>query len=125
MAHYRRYDDAPRRHNRDWPDQVNDAARSWFNGNGSAHWGPRERGGYWRHYEHYVGRGPTNHHDVAERISDVRDVTKPLRVTRGGNGHYWAADSLRASGAGITSSQQVSEASGKGTPSKSTSGTSA
>jgi hypothetical protein len=63
--------------------------------------------------------------DVAERVGGVKDVTNQLRVTRDGNGHNWAADSLRASGTGTTSSQQVTEASGKGTPSKSTSGTSA
>ena len=63
--------------------------------------------------------------DVAERISGVRDVTNQLRVTRDGNGHNWTSDSSRASGPGTTSSQPVSEASGKGTPSKSTSGTSA
>jgi hypothetical protein len=63
--------------------------------------------------------------DVAERISGVRDVTNQLRVTRDGNGHNWAADSFRDSGTGTTSSPQVTEASGKGTPSKSTSGTSA
>jgi hypothetical protein len=63
--------------------------------------------------------------DVAERISGVRDVTNQLRVTRNGTGHDWAADSSRAAGPGITSSQPVSEASGKGTPSKTTSGTSA
>jgi hypothetical protein len=141
-------------------------------------WGPRERGGYWRHYEsarpHFVGRGPKGYQrsddrikeeicdcmtedamldaseievdvrqgevtlggsvtsreqkrraeDVAERISGVRDVTNQLRVTREGIGHNWAADS-RAAGPGITSAQPVSEAAGKGTPSKSTSGTSA
>lgn len=43
--------------------------------------------------------------DVAERVSGVRDVTNQLRVT--------------------ASSQPVTEASGKGTPSKSTSGTTA
>jgi len=63
--------------------------------------------------------------DVAERISGVRNVTNQLRMTRIGYGHYWAPDSSRASGPGITSSQHVIEASGKGTPSKSTSGTSA
>ena len=63
--------------------------------------------------------------DVAERISGVRDVTNQLRMTRIGYGHYWAPDSSRASGPGTTSSQHVIEASGKGTPSKSTSGTSA
>jgi osmotically-inducible protein OsmY len=63
--------------------------------------------------------------DVAERISGVRDVTNQLRVTRDLNGHDWTADSSRGSGPGITSSQPVTEASGKGTPSKSTSGTSA
>jgi hypothetical protein len=63
--------------------------------------------------------------DVAERISGVRDVTNQLRVTRDGNGHNWAADSSRAAGPGYTSPQPVSEASGKGTPSKSTSGTTA
>ena len=51
--------------------------------------------------------------DVAERISGVRDVTNQLRVTRNGNGHDWAADSSRASGPGITSSQPVNEASGR------------
>jgi osmotically-inducible protein OsmY len=63
--------------------------------------------------------------DVAENISGVRDVTNYLRVTRNGTGHDWAADSSRAAGPGNTSSQPVSEASGKGTPSKTTSGTSA
>lgn len=63
--------------------------------------------------------------DVAERISGVRDVTNQLRVTREANGHNWASDSSRASGPGTTSSQPVNEASGKGTPSKTTSGTSA
>ena len=58
--------------------------------------------------------------DVAERISGVRDVTNQLRVTRDAMGHNWAADS-RAAGPGSTSSQPVTEASGKGTPSKSTS----
>jgi hypothetical protein len=62
--------------------------------------------------------------DVAERISGVRDVTNQLRVTREGIGHSWAADA-RAAGPGMTSAQPVSEAAGKGTPSKSTSGTSA
>lgn len=62
--------------------------------------------------------------DIAEVIGGVRDVTNQLRVTRGG-GHNWASDSSGASGPGITSSQPVSEASGKGTPSKSTSGSTA
>ena len=62
---------------------------------------------------------------VAERISGVRDVTNRLRVTRTETGHDWAADSSRAAGPGNTSPQPVSEASGKGTPSKTTSGTSA
>lgn len=62
--------------------------------------------------------------DIAERIGGVRDVTNQLRVWRDG-GHNWASDSSRATGAGNTSSQPVSEASGKGTPSKSTSGTTA
>jgi len=62
--------------------------------------------------------------DIAERIGGVRDVTNHLRVTRDG-GHNWTSDSSRASGPGTTSSQPVSEASGKGTPSKSTSGTTA
>jgi len=63
--------------------------------------------------------------DVAEHISGVRDVTNHLRVTRNATGHDWASDSSRAAGPGNTSSQPVSEASGKGTPSKTTSGTSA
>lgn len=63
--------------------------------------------------------------DVAESISGVRDVTNQLRVTRDTAGHNWAADSSRASGPGSTSSQPVTQASGKGTPSKSTSGTTA
>ena len=62
--------------------------------------------------------------DVAERISGVRDVTNQLRVTRDSAGHNWAAD-FRAAGPGNTSAQPVTEAAGKGTPSKSTSGTSA
>ena len=51
--------------------------------------------------------------DVAERVSGVKDVTNQLRVVREANGHAQ------------TASQPVSQASGKGTPSKSTSGTSA
>ncbi len=51
--------------------------------------------------------------DVAERVSGVKDVTNQLRVIREANGHAQ------------TASQPVSQASGKGTPSKSTSGTSA
>ena len=62
--------------------------------------------------------------DIAETIGGVKDVTNQLRVTRDG-GHSWAPDSSGASGPGITSSQPVSEASGKGTPSKSTSGSTA
>ncbi|HYE85999.1 MAG TPA: BON domain-containing protein [Vicinamibacterales bacterium] len=62
--------------------------------------------------------------DVAERISGVRDVTNQLRVTRDA-GHNWASDSSRASGPGTTSSPALTQASGKGTPSKSTSGTTA
>lgn len=56
--------------------------------------------------------------DIAERIGGVRDVVNQLRVTRDG-GHHWA------SGPGTTSSQPANEASGKGTPSKSTSGSTA
>jgi len=63
--------------------------------------------------------------DVADRISGVRDVTNQLRVRRSAIGHNWAPDSSRASGPGTTSSQPVTEASGKGTPSNSTSGTTA
>jgi hypothetical protein len=55
--------------------------------------------------------------DVAERTSGVKDVSNQLRVTREPNGHNGAADS-RAYGPGA-SSQPVAEASGKGTPSKS------
>ena len=62
---------------------------------------------------------------VAERISGVRDVTNQLRMTRIGHGHNRVPDSSRASGPGNTSSRHVIEASGNGTPSKSTSGTSA
>jgi osmotically-inducible protein OsmY len=62
--------------------------------------------------------------DIAERIGGVRDVTNQLRVSRDA-GHSWASDSSRAVGQGTTSSRLVSEASGKGTPSKSTSGTTA
>jgi len=62
--------------------------------------------------------------DIAEAIGGVKDVTNQLRVTRDG-GHNWAPGSSGASGPGITSSQPVSEASGKGTPSKSTSGSTA
>ena len=49
--------------------------------------------------------------DVAERISGVKDVTNQLRVSREANGHSHTAAPL------------VSQASGNGTPSKSTSGT--
>lgn len=63
--------------------------------------------------------------DVAERISGVRDVTNQLRITRDTAGHNWAADSSRASGPGTTSSQPVTQASGKGTASKSTTGNTA
>ncbi len=51
--------------------------------------------------------------DVAERISGVKDVTNQLRVAREASGHAQ------------TASQPVSQASVIGTPSKSTSGTSA
>lgn len=63
--------------------------------------------------------------DVAARISGVKDVTNQLRVTRTENGHDRAADSSRAAGARSTSSQPVNEAVGKGTSSKTASGTSA
>ena len=49
--------------------------------------------------------------DVADRISGVKDVTNQLRVSREANGHSHTAAPL------------VSQASGNGTPSKSTSGT--
>jgi hypothetical protein len=62
--------------------------------------------------------------DIAERVGGVRDVANQLRVTRDA-GHSWTPDSSRAAGPGSTSSQPVSEASGKGTPSKSTSGSTA
>ena len=153
-----------------------DEGRSHSAGNGTGvPWTPRERGGYWRHYDgpNFAGRGPKDYQrsddrireeicdcmtddplldaseiaidvkqgevtltgsvtsrdqkrraeDVAERISGVKDVTNQLRVTREANGHGWASDSSRASGP-ATSSQPVTQASGKGTPSKS-SGTSA
>jgi hypothetical protein len=58
--------------------------------------------------------------DVAEGISGVRDVTNQLRITRDANGHYGTVDSPRASGSGTASSQPVTQASGKGTPSNST-----
>ena len=128
MAEYRKhYDETPGRHEREWPDRASDEVR-------------RERGGYWRLYEQYrnvidgevtlsgsvMSRDQKRcAEDVAERISGVKDVTNRLRVTRNGNGHDWAPDSSRAAGLGTTSSQPVSEASGKGTPSKTTSGTSA
>ena len=94
-------------------------------------WSPRERDGYWRHYEglndpglNYAGRGLTDFryqrsHDRI-RISDcmVKDVSNRLRATREPNGHHWTAGSSRASGPG-TSSRLVTRASGKGTPSKS------
>jgi hypothetical protein len=63
--------------------------------------------------------------DVAESVSGVKDVTNQLRVMRNGNGHDWAADSSRDAGTGTTSSRPVNEAAGKGTSSKTTSGTSA
>ena len=63
--------------------------------------------------------------DVAESVSGVTDVTNQLRVTRSGQGHDWAADSSRAADPGKASSRPVNEASGKGTSSKTTSGTSA
>ena len=50
--------------------------------------------------------------DIAERIGGVRDVTNQLRVTRDG-------------GYSNTSSQPATEGTGKGTPSKSTSGSTA
>jgi hypothetical protein len=49
--------------------------------------------------------------DVADRISGVKDVTNQLRVSREANGHSH------------TATPHVSQASGNGTPSKSTSGT--
>ena len=64
--------------------------------------------------------------DVAERIGGVRDVTNQLRVMRDTTGHNWADGSSRASDPGKSvSSQPVAQASGNGTPSKTTSGTSA
>lgn len=63
--------------------------------------------------------------DVAERVSGVRDVTNQLRVTRDATGYNWNADSSGASAPAITSSQPVTQASGKGSPSKSTSSTTA
>ena len=62
--------------------------------------------------------------DIAEHIGGVRDVTNQLRVTRD-SGHSWSSGSSRAADSGNTSSQPASEASGKGTPSKSTSGSTA
>ena len=50
--------------------------------------------------------------DVAERISGVKDVTNQLRVSREANGHNHSA------------ARPVTQTSGIGTPSKSTSGTS-
>lgn len=61
--------------------------------------------------------------DVVERISGVRDVTNQLRVVRESTGHNWAADSSRASGSAAP--QPATQASGKGTPSKSPSSTTA
>jgi osmotically-inducible protein OsmY len=63
--------------------------------------------------------------DVAERISGVKDVTNQLRVTRIETGHDWAVDPSRAGGMGNTSARSVTEEAGKGTSSKTTSGTSA
>ena len=63
--------------------------------------------------------------DVAERISGVRDVTNQLRVTRSGMVTTGPPTRHEPPARAITSSQPVTEASGKGTPSKSTSGTSA
>jgi hypothetical protein len=63
--------------------------------------------------------------DVAERISGVKDVTNQLRVTRDVVSHDWAADSSRASGPGTSASQPATQASGKGTPSTSTTGSTA
>ena len=80
-----------------------DFRRHYSGGDGTS-WTPRERGGYWRRYE--------------ELNRMVTDVTNPLRATREPNGHHWAAGSSRAAGPG-TSSQPVTRASGKGTPSKS------
>ena len=91
----------------------------------------RHYGGNRRHDRHWsfdVRQGAVivrRAEDAAELLSGVRDVTNQLRVTRIGDGHNWASDSSRASGPGITSSRHVNEASGKGTPSKSTSRTSA
>ena len=102
MTDYRRHNDAT------WGDE----GRSHSSGHGdnaskgdNVLWTPRERGGYWRQY------------------SGAKSVTNRQRVTREPNGHGWASDSSRASGP-ATSSQPVTQASGKGTPSKS-SGTSA
>ena len=62
--------------------------------------------------------------DIAERIGGVSDVTNRLRIMRDA-GHNWPPDSMRGSGPATTSSQPVSEASGKGTPSKSPTGSTA
>jgi Flp pilus assembly secretin CpaC len=50
--------------------------------------------------------------DVAERISGVKDVTNQLRISREADGHNHPA------------ARPVTQTSGNGTPSKSTSGTS-
>jgi osmotically-inducible protein OsmY len=64
--------------------------------------------------------------DVVERISGVRDVTNQLRIMRDSNGHSWDADSSRASASGNNAaSQPATPASGKGTPSTTTSSTTA
>ena len=75
-------------------------------------WTPRERGGYWRHYEGLNDPGP----NFGGR--GLKDVSNQLRAPRELAGHHWTAGSSRASGPG-TSSLPVTRASGKGTPSKS------
>jgi hypothetical protein len=64
--------------------------------------------------------------DVAARRSGVASVTTQVRIMRGSNGHSWDADSLRASAPGNNAaSQPATPASGKGTPSTTTSSTTA
>ena len=75
-------------------------------------WTPRERGGYWRHYEGLNDPGP----NFGGR--GLKDVSNRLRATREPNGHHWAAGSSRAYSLG-TSSRPVTRVSGQETPSKS------
>ena len=153
MTDYRRlHDETARRHEREWSDRASDEARPHYAGLGPKNYTrPDDRirdeicdgmtddatldaseieveviDGVVTLSGSVMNREQKRRaEDIAERISGVRDVTNQLRAVRNGNGHDWTDDSSRAAGTRSTSSQPVNEAVGKGTSSKTASGTSA